>query len=70
MDSDIGIADQFAHDECLTIFRKNGTYGTPVYSKFKDEDRSKYVLLSKEGKELAVFKKGASGDWSMPFWLN
>lgn len=69
-DSDIGIADHLAHEECLTIFNKKGKYGTPVYSKFQNGDRTTYVLLGKDGKELAVFKKKDSGDWSMPFWLN
>ena len=68
--SNIGIADQLAHDECLTIFVKNGKYGTPVYSKFQNQDHTTYILLDKDGKELAVFKKKDSGNWSMPFWLN
>lgn len=68
--SDIGIADQLSHDECLTIFKKNGKYGTPVYSKFQNQDHTTYVLLDRDGKELAVFKKKDSGNWSMPFWLN
>lgn len=70
IDCQLGIADESVHKACLAIFEKNGKYGTPAYSKFIKGDTSKYVLLSKEGKELAIFKKKSSGEWAMPFWEN
>ena len=62
------------YNTCLEIYRErmgptSSKAKNPVYS--KSTMKGEFIwICDKDGVNLAQFKKGRDGQWTMPFWLN